>query len=304
MKARTLTYAVSLALMLGSGTAAAFSLPPGIGTTAGAQAEDNDLDFLVDNDENGLISQGDQLVAPYEFAAINDILAANGTTATQPLNQDIDELVGVATLTVSNVATDGAGDVTRVDFTGNADGTPALQVYSVDSVGDVNLDIGSYANCTDLLSCTAAATDGAHWADFDFADGDDEWFFSPVTGFGSIADDPSAIAGLGASTKFGAANFALSLTNNSSSFTFVDQYIGCASVPDGVFQCADDGLTTLVGSADILGGNGLPDSILESGGFARTDTDVQVNTVPEPGVVALLGMGLLGMGLGGLRRKR
>jgi len=295
MKLRAVSIATGLALALGSSSALAFTLPLGIGTTAGAQGEDDNIDFLQDNDQSGDISEGDNLVAFFEFGQIIDILAANGTVPPQDLNRDADELVGVASAQVTGIETQD-GVVTRVNF-GPTGAGPAVSVYSLGS--EIDFDYGNWVNCSDFASCQASIVDGDLWATFGFVDADDEWFFTPAPA-GPAPLDPDAIAAANASTDVGVVNFALSVLVNNTGYNLAEQQLDC-----GIFTCAGDGLTDLVGQSSVLGGLGLPESLLEDGAFARTDTDVQVNVqaVPEPGMLGLLGMGLLGFGASRLRKR-
>ncbi len=110
--------------------------------------------------------------------------------------------------------------------------------------------------------------------------------------------DFGAVSGIGASTKVAAVNYALSILVNNTGYTFNEVKLDC--FPLGPFNCAGPGkdkLTDLVGSGDVLGGEGL------TNGFgARSDIDVKVNVVPEPGSLALLSLALAGLGFVTRRR--
>jgi hypothetical protein len=272
-----------LALALGSGIASAFPLFPGSGTTAGTQFEDDNLDFHVDNNGNGLIDVGDVLIAPLEFTRIIDVLPPF-----QPaynLNQAIDELVGLAVVQViPNLATDPAG---RIRF-GQSGATPMVQFFE----GGTDLDLTTDPT---QAAATTAATDGnALWAFSITADPDTEWFFDPLV---PGADNPAAIRLVGAATKVGLVNFALDQVSGPA--IFGPQDIAACVLFGGIFGCAGDGLADLVGSSDILGGTGLTNA------FARSDADATVNVIPEPSTLTLLGLGLLGVaGVRIVRRRK
>jgi hypothetical protein len=69
--------------------------------------------------------------------------------------------------------------------------------------------------------------------------------------------------------------------------------------------CTGDGTgdnkIDVIGSGDVLGGQFLGAGVIADGAFAHSDFDFQ-KAVPEPATIALLGLGLLGMGVS-LRKK-
>jgi hypothetical protein len=273
MKIKTPSVIIAvLALVLGSSMAFALPFFPGSGTTAGTQWEDDDIDYHVDTNSNGLIDAGDVLIAPVEITKIIDILPP--LSPTYNTNQAADELVALTTLLViPNLGTDPAG---RIRF-GQSGTTPMVQFFT----GGTNLDVTTDPT---QAAATTATTDGtALWAFSITPDTDTEWFFDPLV---AGANNPAAVKTIGAATKVGIANFALNQVSGPD--IFAPQLItACVAL----FACAGDDLVDIVGSADILGGLGLA-----NGAFARSDADLTVNTVvPEPSTLVLMGLGLLGV---------
>jgi hypothetical protein len=258
--------------------------------------EDDDLDWWIDNDNDGTLSLGDRLISTIEFNNSSGVLAGQGPTSILPA-----ELTGVADITVTSKVA--SGDPGEFDFvfgpsangllTGGvgsvANIAGAMTVLWLDNIPDLNVINGA---CGTMAQCIAAASDGLPnpWLAVGLGtDADAYWIADDAL------DNPALVASLPATTKIGALNFNLDILLNNTGQLFGDQ--ACVPLP-GTPCLTGDGLVKVIGSGDLLGGQALT-----NGAFARSDTDAQLVPVPEPGSLALLGLSLAIVGATALRRK-
>jgi hypothetical protein len=252
--------------------------------------QDDDLDFIIDANQNGVADVGDRIITVFEFQNTQGILTGQGPTAIAP-----EELTGVADVTVVGVvpgtntfilAPTGATGL----LSGFAAGTAAaVWIDASPDLDVINSNCGTRAQCLALAGL--GGTDGSTlYATFGFfGDPDANWTATPI----GSAFTLTSLQGGGSSSNFGSYNYALQIGVNNTGFTFGDQSCAPFCAPGG------NGLIQVTGSGNVLGGEGLDPAQWT----ARSDNDTQLVPlqVPEPGSVALLGLALAGIGL--MRRR-
>lgn len=276
---------VSAVLAVGAmASANAFVLFPGL-----TQLEDDNREYLIKGEGNQSTSLevGDRLRGVIKFQAIVQL-----QSPFQSNNNISPEITGVFETQVQSIV--------------NVDGNPAIAELIVFGpsasfmaqhgagatvalyTGGTALNINS---CATILACETAASDGPLWAVAGFGDADDVWVsVNSRLNFANVATT------LG-TTQVASINYAQTILVNNTGYTFNSINLDCVS-GGGLFPCAGDGKTDLIGSGSILGGQGLT-----NGYSARSDIDVTFNVVPEPGSLALVGLALAGIGLSARRRK-
>ncbi len=268
--------------------------------------EDDNMEWHLDNDNDGVVSVGDTLVS------ILEINQSFGEFGGGPAGFGGEEMTGVLAIDVTGAVNNGAGlgwSFTFGEAAGGLDsylganatghgaaGSGALVAMWLDDTPDLTV---TPPNCGSLAACTALASDGDLWE----VDGlgasvigdelgvnGDAFFVANV-----ISNDPDDIAALTSGQDGGSVNFGLSIQFNGTGQTLTElsnitPVIGAGGAPISI---------DMAGSGGINGGLGLGNGAFSRSDFQFTKASIEV---PEPGTVALFGLGLLG--LVGMRKKR
>lgn len=300
MKAAAAAVAIGLAVLSGAASAA-FTIYSPITTF-----EDDDVDFVIKGTGNtGIMTLqvGDTLVSMLEI-----------TKTTKPgtaISNDLlpQELSGVAAVTLLGFADlDGLGGANDMIFgpataglnaylgtksvVGGAAGGGAMVALFLDSTPDLTTT-GS-TNCTSLADCITRAVDGTLVEVDGFAGDPDEFWVAR-----NAATDLQLVLDSNENDNLGGINFGLSILDNGG-YPFANEGVTCTGL--SALLCNGNDKIGVLGSGSILGGSGLAPGIVADGAVAHSDFDFQKGVIPEPGTLALLGLGLLGMA--GLGRKK
>lgn len=340
MKLKTLSASVALALGVSMGSAAMAG--PTFFGSAGTLFEDDLLDYHIDRNSNGKIDVGDSIIAifsvrttarvnpagpsiviaPPEFTGIIDqyvsavipLIDAFGNPIKGPAKLgfptgaplfnfvfspnpggflDADGSFGGAPITGAVVAAAGAPPGTMVRMW---DGP----IADMDLAGaDCNTGLGG--SQASLVTCLTGASNGTlFWNAGITAPGGNEHIV-----VASASDNPLYVRTFGATAVVGTPGFAFEQLAGGVGPTVSPQ------VCDGAFcpLTFAGPMVDVEGSGTVQGGIGLPGTGV--GGayvsgvdpFARGDFQFEVYTTPEPGILALFGLSLAGIGAATRRRK-
>lgn len=268
--------------------------------------EDNAITLHLDNDGDGLFSVGDSILGVVEIDTTQSAIAGGSSAPVPP------ELTGVFDAYITSVtAPDAFG---RVDMafganpggflSGATDPNLAEEVLQAQSGGvglqggevirffnggTDNLDLSS-VNCLTSEECLNLASDGDFY--FSFGDnGDVNFNFGLENGI----LDPSVLVTIAQATATGAANFNMGLIDNQSG-----ELITAHDCVMSFCNPGGDNSIELTGSGTFFGGLGLPGDALNRGDLQF----VLTREINEPEPLALMALGLLGLGFTSRRKNK
>jgi hypothetical protein len=317
-KLKTVVSALGLALALAGGQAAA--------AIAVSQPvwgfEDDDIDAV------GTLTQdpdtGDYSWVPDANATINvnDILFSMfeiNTAGGSPIGPTTEELTGIAAVKVTSITPTGVGSFANIVFTyideglnallsliahpgigapGDAGGGAMLAMWHQTNGADLAISSDDFVaatnSCSSLTTCLTQATNGTLFQVDGFADPNDPDNFWVAL---NAATNTAAVVATSSSLTVGSFNTGMSILYNGTGVNLIPDARPC-----GLFCGAGgDGFTDVIASGTISGGLELPTTLKNDGFVATSDAQLS-KTVPEPASLALLGVGLMGLGV--MRRRR
>lgn len=312
--------ALGLSAALAAGSAAAAIIWNPTGTTL---FEDDDLDFLYDSQLNakasGTIVEGDVFISVFEL---------NSGGGGDILPQELTGIIGIQVDTITDIgggfanitfgAYDGGldailalGSTDQTVTGGGANGGALFASWLTDNPDlEISADnvVAGTVSCTSLSQCIdqAVGVDATIWEIDGFTGvdgaqiGDEFWIAN------NVLLDTSVVALTEPGIELGAVNAGLSILENNTGQDLALNSIACFPFCGGGPGLEDDGFVDIIGSGSIKGGLGLSDGLIADGGVATSDFDLQKRSehIPEPGTLALLAMGFLGVGAAQRRRRK